>query len=818
INAASGEMVLYLNGEAQGTVTTAASAFTSLHVGRREATGSHYLVGAMDNVRVYDRPLTADEIGMLVNNEDVAEGLLVGFNLDETEGLVAASSFDGGTEGALTGFEPVGEFWTAGNTDGGLNTEGGGYPEITSTTWAVWVNLNGQPSFGPAISAAFEGAGAGHSLGFHSGATAFNPRILWNHAQGHLSLLSDDPVNPGEWNHLALTYDAQSEELILYVNGEEKKRGAVGTTPYSTINLARRASSASHPLNAILDDVRIYDRVLSALDIQSLVGRRVTGPPAITAHPQSVELFEGDSAAFSVEAEGGAPFTYQWSKNGRPLPGETFSEFTITDSIADAAGVYQVTVSNGEGSATSNEAVVTVITLPTENIGLLAEYLFDETQGLIAVDSSGNGNDGVLEGYADETGHWTSGRIAGGLTIADGGYVDIQFADLIQSTTWSAWVRLESDNDFQTAISAAFPGATAGHIMGFRSSPAPNIPRVLWNHGAVHTSVQAPEQIPLGEWFYYAITVDHATGELTLYVNGEIAAQGNTETTPFNHVNIGRRAASLNFPMGGAIDSVRIYDVVLSPDEILEIFLAAPTPVQDPVVISSIQTNDDGQVELVVDTPEPGFEHVVQSKAEVDAAAWQDRDDIALVAGEPGQLTATFDAPADPTEFYRVAMLAPEAIYFEDFEDGGAGWEHAGTGDNWELGTPVNGPAAAFSGSNAFGTDLDGPVAEFADAILRSPVIDLTAATSATLTFYEFLKIDVNPVFQKTVVSVLDASTLETLEELGTKSGSVSSWKQRSLDLTTDSLGKSVILEFRILTDNFNLLDGWYLDDVAITP
>jgi hypothetical protein len=35
---------------------------------------------------------------------------------------------------------------------------------------------------------------------------------------------------------------------------------------------------------------------------------------------------------------------------------------------------------------------------------------------------------------------------------------------------------------------------------------------------------------------------------------------------------------------------------------------------------------------------------------------------------------------------------------------------------------------------------------------------------------------------------------------------------------TTESLGKSVILECRVVTDNLNLLDGWYLDDIKITP
>ncbi len=822
IDADSGEMVLYVNGESVGTANTEASAFTSFHVGRREATSSHYLVGAIDHVRVYDRALSGDEVGQLAMNEAVADGLLVGLNLDETAGLEAGSSFEGGPTGTLVGFEPEGDFWTLGKNEGALNTEGGGYvqvaglPEMTSTSWAVWVNLNGQPSFGAAISATFDGAAAGHSLGFHSGATAFNPRVLWNHNQGFVSLISPDPVNPGEWNHLALTYNAEVEEMILYVNGEEKQRGSVPTSPFSSINLGRREASGNTPLNAILDDVRIYDRVLSPEDVQSLVGRRTSGPPAITSQPRGVEVFEGNMFSLRVDAEGAEPLSFQWSKDGQELPGETFSDFIVDEAIVDDAGTYSVEVRNSAGSVTSDDAEVTVIAVGGDSVGLVAEYLLDESSGLVAVDASGNGNDGVLMGYADESSHWVTGRIDGGLRIADGGYVDVQLPNLLQSTTWAAWIQLDSEEDFQTAISATFPGANAGHIMGFRSAPAPNVPRVLWNHGPGHTSIQSPDQIPLGEWLHEAVTVDAETGELTLYVNGEIAAQGNVQTTPFNQVRIGQRAATSSFPMGGVIDSVRIYDVVLTPDEILELFDSAPEPPVEPVRITSINRNDADEITLTVSTPEPGFPHILQATSDL-AGDWADREGAMFTAGGDGGLTITFLA-GGPLEFYRVVMTAPEALFFEDFESGAAGWEHEGEADSWELGTPTNGPGAAFSGSNVFATDLDGNLQAFTNAALLSPPIDLTGVTSATLSFYEFLNIDVSPVFQKTTVNVLDAATLDVLEELDQKSGSVSSWRERRLPLGPDSVGKRIVLEFRISTDDLNLLEGWYIDDVAILP
>ena len=75
--------------------------------------------------------------------------------------------------------------------------------------------------------------------------------------------MSEEPVELGEWNHMAVTYDADSEAIVLYVNGEAKADGTVGTTAFGTVNLGRRASSKNCPLNGALDDVSIFDRGLS---------------------------------------------------------------------------------------------------------------------------------------------------------------------------------------------------------------------------------------------------------------------------------------------------------------------------------------------------------------------------------------------------------------------------------------------------------------------------------------------------------------------------------------------------------------------------
>ncbi|MER7244845.1 LamG-like jellyroll fold domain-containing protein [Kribbella sp. NPDC000426] len=88
------------------------------------------------------------------------------------------------------------------------------------------------------------------------------------------------PAVAGRWTHLVGVYDAGTKQIQLYVDGVP---GSVGThaTPWAATGLTQlgRAQVAKQPVNSWLgsiDEVRLYQRVLTKPEIDDLAGRPTT--------------------------------------------------------------------------------------------------------------------------------------------------------------------------------------------------------------------------------------------------------------------------------------------------------------------------------------------------------------------------------------------------------------------------------------------------------------------------------------------------------------------------------------------------------------
>ena len=82
-------------------------------------------------------------------------------------------------------------------------------------------------------------------------------------------------------------------------------------------------------------------------------------PVVFSAHPESKTVNPGTLVTFTATADGTAPLSYQWRKNGDPLPGQTNPSLEFNASESDE-GSYDVVVSNAAGPVTSNAALLVV--------------------------------------------------------------------------------------------------------------------------------------------------------------------------------------------------------------------------------------------------------------------------------------------------------------------------------------------------------------------------------------------------------------------------------------------------------------------------
>jgi hypothetical protein len=80
----------------------------------------------------------------------------------------------------------------------------------------------------------------------------------------------------------------------------------------------------------------------------------------IAAQPVSVNTRAGAAATFAVVAKGTEPISYQWRKNGVPIPEATRSSYTVPVATALEIGAYEVFAYNEFGSATSSKAMLDI--------------------------------------------------------------------------------------------------------------------------------------------------------------------------------------------------------------------------------------------------------------------------------------------------------------------------------------------------------------------------------------------------------------------------------------------------------------------------
>lgn len=199
-------------------------------------------------------------------------GLAAHWKFDETSGTTANDSSGNSNHGTLTNMDPSTD-WVAGKVGGALDLDGTNdvvvVPDhatldlVAPVTVAFWLNARSlSKSFNTFVSK----WGAQHNYSPYANSS----RMLCIYSNGGTCSSYQIPLN--QWVHIATVMTA-TNNTDIYINGRYHSSVARGTGATSSANVGiGNAPGYSENIDGIMDDVRLYNRGLSATEVAALVG------------------------------------------------------------------------------------------------------------------------------------------------------------------------------------------------------------------------------------------------------------------------------------------------------------------------------------------------------------------------------------------------------------------------------------------------------------------------------------------------------------------------------------------------------------------
>ena len=239
--------------------------------------------------------------------------------------------------------------------------------------------------------------------------------------------------------------------------------------------------------------------------------------------------------------------------------------------------------------------VVAPTTNPVSAGGLVAYYPLDEGTGTTTADASGRGHDGNLEGGVTWVTRGLVGNSAINVNGGPGARVSIGAWDPIGpgGMTLSIWTRWLGQHGRSQGLICKRDGWGSSDVLRFMFEIFPNAALRLGQYGSDVYSPADTMTPYIGRWAHVAVTFDGTTARF--YLNGSEIASGpfTPGTMTGATVTIGNTQSSIAWTdspesFNGDLDEARIYNRALSPAEIA--YLADTTP-------------NDGQLHVPVPSP-----------------------------------------------------------------------------------------------------------------------------------------------------------------------------------------------------------------------
>lgn len=230
---------------------------------------------------------------------------------------------------------------------------------FTSFTVAVWVNRSGTSAARQSIVSYKENASNGFVLCLNDNGSSEFARIWVNVTPGGWLFKENASAVPmGAWTHLAGSYDGSN--IRLYVDGTEvvpatAAAGVMTNTGTDTMAIGGRNSVNQHWFPGLVDDVRIYNRALTATEV-AVLAAGTPAPSALMATPAIGQI----DLAWAAPSGPAATYTYNVQRRltGSPTYATIANVATLTYSDTSVSGAtsydYQITAVSAAESGPSS--------------------------------------------------------------------------------------------------------------------------------------------------------------------------------------------------------------------------------------------------------------------------------------------------------------------------------------------------------------------------------------------------------------------------------------------------------------------------------
>ncbi len=361
----------------------------------------------------------------------------------------------------------------------------------------------------------------------------------WNSLTVPLILMSPYPVRSGNWKWIDST-------SVLGEGGTPILEAVDPGHPIFT-NVPLDASNQVQVLDPAVGSGHTSFIEVADVGNGTLIAQTVDGLPWIAEWDAGVEFYAG-----AVEVPAGKRMMFFANTQEPP----TWGQWNIT---ADGEILFRNAISYMLGEP--------IAFIEPEPPALVGHWKLDDGEGAVAVDSSGNGLDGILIGDPQ----WAAGLLDGALDFdGDGDYVDCGnnevLNNLSDAITVSAWVNIRSVTTTwmgivmkgETAWRLGVNGDTTGVHWGFTGGDRD------WQQANSVT------ELPFNEWHHIAGTYDKSVGGI-VYIDG--IADGNNPDPDGLSANempllLGENPEAPGRLFDGILDDVRIYDGAMTAEGI----------------------------------------------------------------------------------------------------------------------------------------------------------------------------------------------------------------------------------------------------------